>query len=80
MTTEKIIARVLWILVNAVAFVIAFIPGGAVMYAACIIISKFVDMYTFFSIMLIVGFLDTALMVGIHYVIMRKFCKLINSH
>lgn len=80
MTMEKIIARILWALVNAVAFVIAFIPGGAVLYISAMIVSQFVDFYTFIVIMLVIGFLDTALMVGIQDIIMHKFCKFVNKH
>lgn len=80
MTMEKIIAHAIWILINAIAYAIAFIPGGAVLYVSTLIVSQFVDLYTFIVIMLVIGFLDTALMVGIQDIIMHKFCKFVNKH
>lgn len=79
-STEKAMAKVVWNLIKAVVFIAALVPGAIAMFLiSSAIYGAGVDMYNYFVIMLVVGFLLVAAVMIIYYLIMRTIARKINK-
>lgn len=73
-------AKVVWNLIKAVVFIAALVPGAIAMFLiSSAIYGAGVDMYNYFVIMLVVGFLLVAAVMIIYYLIMRTIARKINK-
>ena len=79
-STEKAMAKVVWNLIKAVVFIAALIPGAIAMFLiSSAVYGAGVNMYDYFIIMLIVGFILCAVVMVIYYLIMRTIARMINK-
>ena len=79
-STEKAMAKIVWNLIKAVVFIAALIPGAVAMFLiSSVVYGAGVNMYNYFVIMLVVGFILVAAVMVIYYLIMRTIARMINK-
>ena len=79
-STEKAMAKIVWNLIKTIVFIVALAPGAIIIFfVSSAIYGAGVNMYDYFIIMLIVGFILCAVVMVIYYLIMRVIARMINK-
>lgn len=79
-STEKAMAKIVWSMIKLVVFVAALVPGAIAMFLiSSAVYGAGVNMYDYFIIMLIVGFILCAVVMVIYYLIVRAIARMINK-